>query len=366
MATVGTTLGRLDWGYDPATGKPWTVEAIRTKVSAKPQDLVGKHTSRVLQRAQETLGDEIKAVPALHFEGVLFSDPRYQESVAAVRSLENMYTWAVGARVAEPPLSGQFQQKAEEAVIRWVSTYRPTGNPINESRFVPMLQAIDLLLPTMTSEDREAALAWVEELTSQGDAFFARLRPNDGRLTNNWASWRLLLRAMGATITGDRNLLASTGALVTAHVAANIYPDGSSLDFLGRDALHYHVYNLEALVQIVLYVPGVVDADAAAAIGRAVGFLEPYFTGSKQHIEFVNSPVRFDAERREAGDLAFAQVPWNPKQARQLLLLARARFPEVRTWSESVVDEEYSPRLKHLAALYGSLKPTPSMGTPGP
>ena len=354
-----TQLGRLNWGRDPGNGKPWTVEALRSRVNAWPRDEVGVQTKRVLWHAQETLGVEINAVPALHLEGVLFTDPRYKQSEAALRPLINdVYTWAVCARLAERPLSDRCQRKASDAVLGWVETYTPTGNHISEGRFVPLLQEIDLLLPTLSGEHQAVVRAWVGELARQGDAFYARLIPNDSRRTNNWASWRLLLRAMAAAVTGDEALRASTRALVATHVAQNINIDGSSLDFHERDALGYHTYNLEALVQLVLYVPDAVGAEALAAIERALGFLEPYFTGRKQHIEFLNSLVKFDADRRVAGDPGYAHTPWDPKKARGLLRLARARFLTIQPWTESVVDDGYGPRIKHQAALHAVPPPT--------
>lgn len=314
---------------------------------------MGRQTRRVIQRAEQTLELQVWALSALHLEGVLFSDPRYKESQEALRPLDDLYTWAVCARVADQPLADRCAQKAISAVNEWVGSYLPTGNPINESRFVPLLQAIDLLLPTLEAEKQAPWLTWVAALARQGDRFYAGLGPTDSRRVNNWASWRLLLRAMSATIAADPVMLSSTRQLVAAHVAQNLHEDGSSLDFHHRDALHYHVYNLEALVELLLFVPEVINAEVESAIARALDFLKPYFTGDKTHIEFLKSPVRFDAQRRAAGDPSFANTPWDPKGARSLLRLARAHFPTIHPWSQTVVDEHYSPRWKHLAALHG-------------
>ena len=40
-------------------------------------------------------------------------------------------------------------------------------------------------------------------------------------------------------------------------------------------------------------------------------------------------------------------------EARNLLRLARTRFAEVRPWTADLVDEQYSPRIKLIAALRG-------------
>jgi hypothetical protein len=36
-----------------------------------------------------------------------------------------------------------------------------------------------------------------------------------------------------------------------------------------------------------------------------------------------------------------------------MLRLARPAFPEVRPWTEDIVDARYDPRTKLLAAIYG-------------
>jgi hypothetical protein len=36
-----------------------------------------------------------------------------------------------------------------------------------------------------------------------------------------------------------------------------------------------------------------------------------------------------------------------------MLRLARAVFPEIRGWTEHIVDHRYDPRTKLLAAIYG-------------
>ena len=39
---------------------------------------------------------------------------------------------------------------------------------------------------------------------------------------------------------------------IKKQIAANLRPDGSSLDFHERDALHYHCYDLEPLLTLAI------------------------------------------------------------------------------------------------------------------
>ena len=52
--------------------------------------------------------------------------------------------------------------KAADAIDAWASTYRPSGNPINDSYLVPVLQAVDLML------DRTGKPHFLEVNTSPG------------------------------------------------------------------------------------------------------------------------------------------------------------------------------------------------------
>jgi hypothetical protein len=137
------------------------------------------------------------------------------------------------------------------------------------------------------------------------------------------------------------------------HVAQNLRPGGSSIDFEERDALHYHTYDVEPLVLLAMFVPETVDETAASRIEAGLQFLRPFVLGEQTHIEFRRTTVAFDVQRRDAGIAGFANAAWDPREARALLRQARTRFPGIRTWTSQLVDEQYSPRIKQIAALRG-------------
>ena len=114
-------------------------------------------------------------------------------------------------------------------------------------------------------------------------------------------------------------------------------------DFRQRDALHYHVYNLEAFVFAATFTPDVLEQTGRKAINAALDFLRPYFMGQKIHREFVCSSVRFDRERSAAGIEEYHEIPWKPERARKLLRAARPVFPEINPWTAGLVDESPVP-----------------------
>ena len=347
---AGAALGRLNWGTNADGSRRTDAELAALARSQGATDL-GRQTRRVLEVAEQRLGNPVAVVATIQREGILSTDPRYRASDAALKSIDDIYTWAMCARVADVTLAGRCAQRAGESLDSWSSTYRSMGNPINDNYLIPMIQAVDLACPIASSERCARWRTWVLDLASRGDDFYAAVKPADGRFANNWASWRLLIRGTAGAVAGDEALVASTRQLVAAHVARNRRSDGSSIDFSERDALHYHVYDVEPLTELVLFVPSAVDATTAEAIASGVMFLRPFALGEQTHIEFARTTVAFDIQRKQAGDPVFANMSWNPKEARQLLRLARTRFPAVRPWTESLVDENYSPRIKQLAAL---------------
>ena len=346
-------LGELYWGTNPASGSPWTAAELARRVSFGQQDDVVRQTRRVLQVAEETLGSEVPVVARIDREGKLPSDPRFKASDDAVRSVDRIYQWAMCARVAAEPLAGSCREHAARAVDAWTTTFRPSGNPINDMYLVPVIQAIDLLLPIAAPEQHRRWSAWCLDFARQGDAYYAPLKTTNAVTFNNWASWRLLLRGLTGKVGRDTAVVKSTRELVTAHVERNLRADGSSVDFEERDALHYHTYDLEPLVLLALFVPEVVDDRAMQRIESGLQFLRPFVQGEQTHIEFVRSTVLFDRQRRDAGVAGFSNTAWNPGESRNLLRQARTRFEVIRSWTTNLVDEQYSPRIKQICALRG-------------
>jgi hypothetical protein len=115
--------------------------------------------------------------------------------------------------------------------------------------------------------------------------------------------------------------------LYVEHVNDNIAPDGTTVDFGERDALHYVTYDLQPLVTAALAARRHnrnwlnERAPSGATLAAALNWLTPYATGAKTHDEFVRSTVPFDAKRREAG-LPGYSGQWDPKNAAELYHLA--------------------------------------------
>lgn len=378
-ASEASRLGLLDWGNNPMNGQPWTMADLSELAKARTQSPVGKEVRNILRSAHAELDKAIAVEPIerIEMEGVLSTENRYQRSSKAVRMFPTMISWAFCARLEAADPAGQKCKTAlfeglfgKDGNQGWLGIYKPTGNPIDESNLLPLIQAIDIAGPLFTKTDVEKVRSFLKQIIAQGDRFFAAKKSSSSSRVNNHNTWRLTVRAAAAKALNDQILLSETRSLFTRQVADDLLepagwkPDQKcannasesrygGYDFRQRDALHYHVYNLEAFVFAATFTPDMLEQTGHKAINDALDFLRPYFTGQKIHLEFVCSIVPFDRERANAGIKEYRTNPWKPERARKLFRDARPVFPEVKPWTTHIVDDNYSPVQKLSAALHG-------------
>jgi hypothetical protein len=337
---------QLNWGLLSGFDQAWA--------RRMPTDL-----ARIWQVAQQSLG--LVATPIERFElaGTLNGHPGHVRSDEAKRPFGAFFALAVASQTAAEPLRSESLRTTAAALLAWARVYRPTGNPIAEWFFLPLLQAADLIAADLGGPDRRAILDWVSEFAVAGDRFYVpRAQANPGR-ANNWMARRLLIRAVAATVGGLPSLRAELPAQLAEFTARNYIPgpagqpDGRTYDFVQRDALHYHIAAVQPLVETALYTPDLVRPAVRAAAASGLDFVRPYFLRQVEHIEFAGTTISFDLARRDDGNPVFALVPWDPAHGRVLLRLARPAFPQIRPWSQDIVDARYEPRTKLLAAIHG-------------
>jgi len=337
---------QLDWGLLSH------FDLIRA--SKIPTDLI-----RIWQVAQESLGLVAEPIERFELAGTLNGHPGHVRSDEAKKPFGAIFALAVASRTAAEPLRSESLRTATAALLAWTRVYRPTGNPIDERFFVPLLQAIDLVAADLDAASQRTLLDWVREFAITGDRFYARVAPRNPSRANNWMAFRLLIRAVATRVGGMRELRTELPAQLADFTARNYVagpsgrPDGRTYDFVQRDALNYHIAAVQPLVEIALYAPDLLSPGVRAAVLSGLVFVRPYFLGEREHIEFAKTTIAFDITRRDDGNPVFQHAPWKPERGRVLLRLARPVFPEVRPWTDDIVDARYDPRTKLLAAIYG-------------
>ncbi len=274
---------------------------------------------------QAHVSDTPHPLAKLHTEGTLPHEGIYDQSVEAEKELDLMRNAALAWRATS---DDRYLKLVDRFLFAWVTTYQPSFNPIDETRFEGLILAYDMTASALPVKTRNATMVFLNRFANgyiqQVDA---QPRPLKGTFANNWQSHRVKLISMIAFTLDNRKMIAAAQRLFIEHIGDNVAPDGSTLDFTERDALHYVTYDLQPLVTAALaarrhnrnWLPE--RAANGATLAGALDWLTPYATGDKTHEEFVHSSVPFDAKRREAGLPGYTGA-WDTKNAAELYHLA--------------------------------------------
>jgi hypothetical protein len=275
----------------------------------------------VLRAAAEALTRPPGPLPVIHTEGTLPGKGVHDTSVQAAKDLPAILSMALAWRLTG---DRQYLAGADRYMSAWLSTYRVSLNPIDETRFDALFLAFDLARADLPEKTRAAMLTFARTMA---EGYLKPPAKNKGTSVNNWQSHRVKLAALAAFALTDKELEDRAEAAFKAQLAANLRPDGSTLDFEERDALRYVVYGLEPLMLASLAAAQRgrawfgLASPSGASLGKCLAWLGEYACGERKHDEFTDTRVNFDRERRAAGIPGF-KGDWDPKGAKQLYHLA--------------------------------------------
>jgi Alginate lyase len=296
-AAANTCASRL---WPPAL--PESADAFANRL---PLDLRG----RILLAARYDASQAPAPVARLASAGVLpADDPRLLASRRAFRDADRVVLLALAWRMTS---HREWLASAMRTLLEWSAVNQPTGHPIDETRLDGMLWGYDLLRCDLPTADRAVIEAW-----------FARLREAKRRWTfgattthNNHRTHQLKMQlALQAML--DPGNLSELRAAAERHAKVNLAdPHGASIDFVERDALHYHVYNLEAWIEI-----GLVSACCADAIDRSFAFMLKRLRDHPGAVEFQGSRARIDHDRAQAGFGYAQRRPYDAKRAERAVI----------------------------------------------
>lgn len=298
----------------PATGfafsSPADAAALRGRQAMPAAGTMGRAAARALQRTPQPMA-------RVHIEGTLPGQGIYDQSAEALRDLDAMRDLAIAARVTG---NEAYDAAAARFMAAWAETYRPSFNPIDETRFESLMLAWDLLSPA----SRAGLPPSVDALLRSFAEGYPRQFVRGATAVNNWHSHRVKLAVLAAFALGEPQALLAARAMFDDQLRGNIDRQGEVYDFAQRDALHYVVYSLEPLMMAVLAARRHGQDWFGAEGGRlglALAWLRPYAEGRQVHEEFRRSRVDFDRIRREAGLPGFGG-PFQPTVARRLYGMA--------------------------------------------
>lgn len=291
-------------------------------ISGQTKDIVIK----CKEIADKALSESPNPIETISSEGRLKGDPIKTATQLSLKDFNKIYALAVIYKTADDK---KYLNKATEYLLAWAKVNKPAGNPINDTNLDAAIDGYNLIKSSLKREDIAPIENWFRATASEE---IKSMIKSLGKETahNNWHSHRLKILVEVAAATDDptqRELLTN---LVKEQIAANLLPDGSSIDFKLRDALHYHAYDLEPLLKLSIVFKKLTGVDFynyqaknGASIKKSIEWLIPYLTGEKKHAEFVNSTVKFDQDRAKNGEAGYQKgTLFEPQMGLKTLALA--------------------------------------------
>ena len=264
---------------------------------------------RFEKSAKDFLTQTPNPVDTIRTEGLLRGNPKKERTSIALRDMNKMYTLALQFKISGDK---KYLTKADEFLLAWTKTNQPNGDPIDDTNLDKAIEAYDLIKDNISPKDKILIAAWLKA-TALAEVNSKRMNRNQGTGINNWNAHRLKIVGEIGYALNDQEFISWTIDRLKKHIEINLNEDGTSLDFKERDAMHYHIYDLEPMLRLALLIKradGVnfytYQSPKGSSIKKSVDWLIPYIEGEKQHEEYVNTTVKFDRDRAKNNEPGFA------------------------------------------------------------
>ena len=280
-------------------------------------------TSYEAQRRADSLQilgyDASKLTPrpleVVHYEGLLENNPDRIDTRKSFHDIDAVVNLIYFSYLRD---SDEAAGKAVEIALAWAGTYQPTGNPINENKFVALFWTYHLFNDAFDESEKVLMEEWMRKIASLQ---MARERtPN-----NNWQAKRMKIIGIIGCILDDDSLQQFAIEGFKEFIGTAYYADGTSRDLKQRDALHYHVSGLKPCLSAFINLSKFnadfdlyeYSGESGGSIGKSIEYTVPYARGEKQHAEWVNTTVKLDKERAAAGLAEYQPgMFFDPRKAR--------------------------------------------------
>ena len=279
-----------------------------------------------LVNAIKSLTETPNPIESIRSEGLLEGNPAKAASLKALQDADKIYSMALVYR-----LTGQkiYLEKAIDFLLAWAKINKASGDPIDETKLEGIITGYDLVRDYVTTENKSAIDEWMDcvadaELNSKSS------KPGRATAINNWNSHRIKIITLIAYTLHISKYDKFIISELEKQLTVNLNPDGTTYDFIERDAFHYHTYDLEPLLTACIVIYRATgknyfnyQTEKGASLKKSVDFMIPYITGEKTHVEFVNSTVPFDKARAKNNEKNFKPgTQFNPLSGMYALSLA--------------------------------------------
>jgi len=209
--------------------------------------------------------------------------------------------------------SDVYLAKAKEFYLAWaaVNTAVKENSP-GETVYTPAIEGYSIIRNNIDETSRIAIDAWMTRRAAVAVA--------DGVRTNNWQTIRLQFLLYYGLVLQNATLITKFNSGFDLFIPINLYPNGTSIDLLGRDAFAYHAYNALFYAKILkanacYYGNDVADAmyskeyQWGSSIKKSIDFWKPYmlYPAKYSHNEFVETEYAPDKTTH-----ADYNKPYNP------------------------------------------------------
>ncbi len=301
----------------PAFASPVAAPAVSSALgpagwaaTASEFEMQSPTLARVVAEANRALGRPPRPVVRLASAGASDrSDPDFLATREAFEDADDAVLLALAWRAAGEP---RYRDAATERLLAWAGTNVPTGNPIDESRLDALVNAYELVEPTLSPAHDALVRAWLGRMrdAKRRWTFGPRTAVNN-HFTHHLKMLVLLDRALGDP-WGEVDQAAAE-----AHALQNLDAEtGESIDSRERNALYYHAYDLDAWLEIVL-----ATRCCAAPVTTAYQLLERRIRDRVLDGEFTGSVAGLDQARSDAGfGYGGAGSAFDPRRAEHAIL----------------------------------------------
>jgi hypothetical protein len=307
-----------------------TAELTNLKSLINSDNQVGMYWVSLQITADESLTATPNPADTILTEGILQGDPRKIKTGRSLGDMEKVYALAFAYKITGDK---KYIVKTSEFLSAWSQRNQPQGNPINDTNLDRIIFAYDLVKNDLSTDVNSAVTNWLSKVALQEiKTYNAKVKSNSSTYFNNWNSHRIKEVAEVAWAINDIQLKTWVIESYKKQIAKNLNPDGSSYDFHERDALHYHIYDVDPLMVAATILsrdgkfgenPYTYKSPEGNSLKNSVDWLVPFFTGEKTHGEFVNSKVAFDKKRAANGEKGYiAGTLFRPQEARTSIALA--------------------------------------------
>ncbi|WP_082458598.1 alginate lyase family protein [Pedobacter sp. Leaf216] len=286
---------------------PGEIKTLKNKI--KNSEEIRKLYQGFEKSASVYLNDQPNPIDTIRTEGLLKGNPKKLKTQQALADMNKMFVLAL-----QYQLSGEqkYLNKCVEFLAAWAKINRPNGDPIDDTNLDPAVEAYDLIKKEISAVDKKPIEQWLNE-TAQAEINSKRMKAGRATAINNWNAHRLKIVGEIGYALNNQELINWTIENLKSHININLYPDGTSLDFKERDAMHYHIYDLEPMLKLAIIIDRAngqnfysYESPKASSIKKSVEWLIPYINGEKQHEEYVNTTVKFDRDRAKNNEPGFA------------------------------------------------------------